>query len=141
MRAAHPLPETKISTSQKTHAEDTKSFATEPARVLTVKFDGGHRPDPQATAAAAFISPTTYEKARLQGNSTSYRAEVCAAGLAHALAARVIAAQPADFDEVHLVGGNQAIAARDELTYGKSITDACLGWADSEMLLSALAAA
>ena len=41
--------------------------------------------------------------------------------------------------ESHLVGGNQAIAARDELTYGKSITDACLGWADSEMLLNALA--
>ena len=83
--------------------------AAEPARVLTVKFDGGHRPDPQATAAAAFISPTTYEKARLQGNSTSYRAEVCAAGLAHALAARAIAAQPADFDEVHLVGDNQGV--------------------------------
>ena len=41
--------------------------------------------------------------------------------------------------ESHLVGGNQAIAARDKLSYGKSITDACLGWADSEMLLSALA--
>lgn len=41
--------------------------------------------------------------------------------------------------ESHLVGGNQSIAAPDELTYGKSITDACLGWADSEMLLEALA--
>jgi 3-deoxy-7-phosphoheptulonate synthase len=41
--------------------------------------------------------------------------------------------------ESHLVGGNQAIAVRDELIYGKSITDACIGWADSEMLLSALA--
>ena len=41
--------------------------------------------------------------------------------------------------ESHLVGGNQTIAARDDLIYGKSITDACLGWADSEMLLNALA--
>ncbi len=41
--------------------------------------------------------------------------------------------------ESHLVGGNQPIGAPDELTYGKSITDACLGWADSEMLLEALA--
>ena len=41
--------------------------------------------------------------------------------------------------ESHLVGGNQPIAAPDELVYGKSITDACLGWADSEMLLEALA--
>ena len=41
--------------------------------------------------------------------------------------------------ESHLVGGNQPIAATGDLTYGKSITDACLGWADSEMLLDALA--
>ena len=41
--------------------------------------------------------------------------------------------------ESHLVGGNQPIAASNDLIYGKSITDACLGWADSEMLLEALA--
>ena len=41
--------------------------------------------------------------------------------------------------ESHLVGGNQPIAAPEALTHGKSITDACLGWADSEMLLEALA--
>ncbi|MGB1350575.1 MAG: 3-deoxy-7-phosphoheptulonate synthase [Luminiphilus sp.] len=41
--------------------------------------------------------------------------------------------------ESNLVGGNQAIAAPDTLTYGKSITDACLGWEDSVMLLEALA--
>lgn len=41
--------------------------------------------------------------------------------------------------ESHLVGGSQPIGSPDTLTYGKSITDACLGWADSEMLLEALA--
>ena len=41
--------------------------------------------------------------------------------------------------ESHLEGGNQPIATPDTLTYGKSITDACLGWADSEMLMKALA--
>lgn len=41
--------------------------------------------------------------------------------------------------ESHLVGGNQPIASSNDLIYGKSITDACLGWADSEMLLEALA--
>ena len=41
--------------------------------------------------------------------------------------------------ESHLVGGNQAIAAPEMLAYGQSITDACLGWADSEMLLDKLA--
>jgi len=41
--------------------------------------------------------------------------------------------------ESHLVGGSQPIGSPGTLTYGKSITDACLGWADSEMLLEALA--
>ena len=41
--------------------------------------------------------------------------------------------------ESHLVGGNQAIAAPEILVYGQSITDACLGWAESEMLLDTLA--
>ena len=42
--------------------------------------------------------------------------------------------------ESHLVGGKQAICAPHELVYGQSITDACLGWDDSAMLLSDLAA-
>ena len=41
--------------------------------------------------------------------------------------------------ESHLVGGNQPVAPRDDLIYGKSITDACLGWKDSEMLINSLA--
>ena len=41
--------------------------------------------------------------------------------------------------ESHLVEGNQKIAPREELTYGQSITDACLGWEDSEQLLRELA--
>ena len=41
--------------------------------------------------------------------------------------------------ESHLVEGNQKIAPREELTYGQSITDACLGWGDTEVLLQGLA--
>ncbi len=41
--------------------------------------------------------------------------------------------------ESHLVGGKQAIGAPDTLVYGQSITDACLGWDDSVMLLNDLA--
>ncbi len=41
--------------------------------------------------------------------------------------------------ESHLVGGKQAIGAPDALVYGQSITDACLGWDDSVMLLNDLA--
>lgn len=43
--------------------------------------------------------------------------------------------------ESHLVEGRQNLEAGIELTYGQSITDACLGWEDSEMLLRELAEA
>ncbi len=41
--------------------------------------------------------------------------------------------------ESHLVEGRQDFEAGAELTYGQSITDACIGWEDSEMLLYELA--
>lgn len=43
--------------------------------------------------------------------------------------------------ESNLVEGRQDYKAGAELTYGQSITDACIGWEDSEMLLRELAAA
>ncbi|MGA1370819.1 MAG: 3-deoxy-7-phosphoheptulonate synthase [Pseudomonadales bacterium] len=43
--------------------------------------------------------------------------------------------------ESNLVEGNQRIAQRDELVYGQSITDACIGWDDSVECLAELAAA
>ncbi|TXS93993.1 3-deoxy-7-phosphoheptulonate synthase [Parahaliea maris] len=43
--------------------------------------------------------------------------------------------------ESHLVAGNQPMAARDALTYGQSITDACLSLDDTAPLLEQLAAA
>ena len=42
--------------------------------------------------------------------------------------------------ESHLVEGRQDYQVGAELTYGQSITDACLGWGESEMLLRELAA-
>ena len=41
--------------------------------------------------------------------------------------------------ESHLVEGRQNYEQGVELTYGQSITDACIGWDDSEMLLRELA--
>ena len=41
--------------------------------------------------------------------------------------------------ESHLVEGRQDIEAGSTLTYGQSITDACIGWDDSKMLLTELA--
>ena len=41
--------------------------------------------------------------------------------------------------ESHLVAGKQPLS--DQLTYGQSITDACLGWNDTVELLDKLATA
>ena len=43
--------------------------------------------------------------------------------------------------ESHIEEGNQEVVPGQVLVYGKSITDACLGWADSEQLLRDLAEA
>ncbi len=43
--------------------------------------------------------------------------------------------------ESHLVAGRQNAKPGQELTYGQSITDACLGWEDTETLLHGLASA
>jgi len=43
--------------------------------------------------------------------------------------------------ESHLIAGRQDIVVGQELTYGQSITDACLGWEDSEILIEKLAKA
>lgn len=40
--------------------------------------------------------------------------------------------------ESHLVGGRQDVEANKPLTYGQSITDACLGWQDTLSLLEIL---
>jgi 3-deoxy-7-phosphoheptulonate synthase len=42
--------------------------------------------------------------------------------------------------ESHLVAGNQPLRPNlSELTYGQSVTDACIGWDETEKLLSELA--
>ncbi len=43
--------------------------------------------------------------------------------------------------ESHLVAGRQDLVAERPLTYGQSITDACLGWEDSVTVLDVLAGA
>jgi 3-deoxy-7-phosphoheptulonate synthase len=43
--------------------------------------------------------------------------------------------------ESHLVAGNQGINKREDLTYGQSITDACMGWDETVDVLGLLAEA
>lgn len=41
--------------------------------------------------------------------------------------------------ESHLVEGNQKVVAGEELVYGQSITDGCIGWSDTEKICRDLA--
>jgi 3-deoxy-7-phosphoheptulonate synthase len=41
--------------------------------------------------------------------------------------------------ESHLVEGNQSLDSGEPLVYGQSVTDACIGWEDTEVLLRNLA--
>ena len=41
--------------------------------------------------------------------------------------------------ESHLIAGRQDVKPGEPLTYGQSITDACIGWEDSETILETLA--
>ena len=43
--------------------------------------------------------------------------------------------------ESHLVEGNQSLINGKAAVYGQSITDACIGWNDTEQLLSQLSEA
>ena len=43
--------------------------------------------------------------------------------------------------ESHLVEGNQSIGPKESLTYGQSITDACVSWEDTEIMLKLLSSA
>jgi 3-deoxy-7-phosphoheptulonate synthase len=43
--------------------------------------------------------------------------------------------------ESHLVEGNQNLESGEPLVYGKSVTDACIGWEDTEIVLRQLAEA
>ncbi|BEO84345.1 3-deoxy-7-phosphoheptulonate synthase AroG [Serratia marcescens] len=43
--------------------------------------------------------------------------------------------------ESHLVEGNQSLESGEPLVYGKSVTDGCIGWQDTETVLRDLAAA
>ncbi len=43
--------------------------------------------------------------------------------------------------ESHLIEGNQSIGPKESLTYGQSITDACVSWEDTEIMLKLLSSA
>ena len=66
------------------------------------------------------------------------------AGVVRELAARIAAGEPGIAGlmmESFIEGGNQPAGRLDTLVYGRSITDRCISWPDTEALLRALARA
>ena len=65
------------------------------------------------------------------------------AGLARELAGQQVAGGERSIMgvmiESHLVEGNQNLEGGEPLVYGKSVTDACIGWDDTETVLRQLA--
>lgn len=64
--------------------------------------------------------------------------------VAEDVSAQIAAGEDAVFGvmiESHLVEGRQDLVAGEQLTYGQSITDACIGWEDTETVLRQLAQA
>jgi 3-deoxy-7-phosphoheptulonate synthase len=110
---------------------------------------GAARPNYQAddVAAAARVLQRTNLPARLMidcshGNSSKDHARQPA--VARDIAAQVAEGSPYVFGimlESHLVGGRQDAKPGAPLTYGQSITDACLGWDDTVPVLEELAKA
>ena len=43
--------------------------------------------------------------------------------------------------ESHLEEGNQKIGPLDKIKYGQSVTDACVGWKDTEIMINQLSTA
>lgn len=43
--------------------------------------------------------------------------------------------------ESNLIEGNQSSDNKNKLEYGQSITDACVGWEDTEIMLNLLSSA
>ena len=65
-------------------------------------------------------------------------------GVAENVAAQIVAGERRIFGlmiESHLVAGRQDLVAGKPLTYGQSVTDACIGWEQSVPVLDTLAAA
>ena len=66
------------------------------------------------------------------------------AGVVRELAARIAAGEPGIAGlmmESFIEGGNQPAGPLDTLVYGRSITDRCISWPDTEALLCDLARA
>jgi 3-deoxy-7-phosphoheptulonate synthase len=103
------------------HAEDVDAAARVlqraglPARLMIDCSHGNSGKDPQKQPAVARDA-----------------ADQVADGSAHVFGVMI---------ESHLVGGRQDVAPGRPLTYGQSITDACLGWDDTEPVLDDLAKA
>lgn len=108
---------------------------------------GGKEPNYDADAVASTIARLT--KARLRpavmidcSHANSNKDTQRQLRVARDLGERIAGGDSHIFGlmlESHLVEGRQEVVEGSPLVYGQSITDACLGWEDTEMLLRELA--
>ena len=110
---------------------------------------GGTSPnyDAKSVAAAAKALRTAGLRERLMidcshaNSRKDYRAQIT---VADEIAAQIAAGERRIFGvmfESNLLAGRQELLPGSELTYGQSVTDACIGWDDSIALLDTLAGA
>jgi len=110
---------------------------------------GGKQPnyDPNSVDAAAKDLARAKMAERLMidcSHANSEKDHNRQVGVAENVAAQIVAGERRIFGlmiESHLVAGRQDLVAGKPLTYGQSVTDACIGWEQSVPVLDTLAAA
>ncbi|KAA3627979.1 MAG: 3-deoxy-7-phosphoheptulonate synthase [Proteobacteria bacterium] len=124
-------------------------FATSGNDDCHVILRGGSHPnyDPAGVDDAAALLATAGLPARIMidcSHANSRKRPDRQVDVARAVAMQVARGDQRIFGvmlESHLVAGSQSVEAGKELIYGQSVTDACMGWQDTEMLLGELAEA
>ena len=124
-------------------------FTTKGNEDCHVILRGGRKPnyDPESIAATAAALQAAGLPQRIMvdfSHANSSKQHLKQVDVGNTIANQIKAGEQRIFGvmiESHLVAGRQDVIEGKELVYGQSITDACLGWEDTEMLLHELAAA
>ncbi len=135
-----------LSVTKSGHAAIVSTMGNEDCHVI---LRGGREPnhDPASVAAAANEIANTGLAARLMvdcSHGNSRKQYLLQMEVGESVAQQVAAGDERLFGvmvESHLIAGRQDFVPEQALVFGQSITDACLGWEDSVLLMERLAMA